>query len=171
MAFLLIGSGTMAQTKKKKKPVRKATVVKTAPSVIDPKLLTLPKFTLYTVPDSAVFTEANLEKDKKTIFIYYGPDCGHCTVFAKKLMDSIAFFENTQIVMMSSFEYAKIQRFYDDNKMSSCKFLTMGYDPKFFFVGHFDIRLFPSAYVYSAKGKFLKSYSSEIPIKELIEAK
>jgi hypothetical protein len=171
MAFLLIGSGTMAQTKKKKKTTRKVASAKVTPQIVDQKLLSLPKFTLYTVPDSAVFTEANLEKDKKTIFIYYGPDCGHCTVFAKKLMDSIAFFENTQIVMMSSFEYSKIQRFYYDNKMNVCNFLTMGYDPKFFFVGHFDIRLFPSAYVYSAKGKFLKSYSSEIPIKELIDAK
>jgi hypothetical protein len=171
MLSLLLSTGAMAQAKKKKKPVRKPTASKIIPPVVDPKLLSLPKFTLFTVPDSATFTEANLAKDKKTIFIYYGPDCGHCTVFAKKLMDSIAFFENTQIVMMSSSEFSKINRFYEDNKMNVCDFLTMGYDPKYFFVGHFDIRLFPSVYVYSAKGKFLKSYSSEIPIKELIDAK
>jgi thiol-disulfide isomerase/thioredoxin len=154
-----------AQKKKIKKPLPKAT------PVVENKLSVLPKFTLYSIPDSTVFTEKNLEKDKKTIFIYYGPDCGHCMVFAKKLMDSLSLFENTQIVMMSSFEFSKIKRFYEDYKMNQCTFLTMAYDPKYFFVSHFDIRMFPSAYVYSSKGKFLKSFSSEIPIREMSELK
>jgi len=161
---LFLAFSSFAQKKKGKKPAPK-------PPVVESKTAILPKFTLYSIPDSTVFTEKDLKNDMKTIFIYYGPDCGHCMVFAKKLMDSISFFENTQIVMMSSFEFSKIKRFYDDYKMSQCSFLTMGYDPKYFFVSHFDIRMFPSAYVYSSKGKFLKSFSSEIPIKELIDAK
>lgn len=162
--FLVLGFSTVAQKKKARKPLPKTPVVEN-------KLSVLPKFNLFTVPDSAVFTEKDLKKDTKTIFIYYGPDCGHCMVFAKKLMDSISLFENTQIVMMSSFEFSKIKKFYNDHNMNVCSFLTMGYDPKFFFVNHFDIRLFPSVYVYSSKGKFLKSFSSEIPIRELVEAK
>jgi hypothetical protein len=67
---------------------------------VDKKIATIPTFVLDNVVDSTAFTDANLDKTKKTIFIYYGPDCGHCIHFAKKMMDSISMFKNTQIVMI-----------------------------------------------------------------------
>jgi hypothetical protein len=135
------------------------------------KTKTIPSFTIYNVTDSSKFTNLDLEKNKRTIFIYFGPDCGHCIYFTKKMMDSIHLFENTQIVMVSSFNFSNIRKFYDDNKLASCPFITVGMDEKYFFVTHYEIRQFPSAYVYDKKGKFVKIFSSEIDIKELAETK
>jgi hypothetical protein len=69
---------------------------------------------------------------------------------------------------MSSVDYQRIKTFYYDNKMNDIPFITMGRDPKYAFVSLFDIRQFPSAYLYDEKGKFVKSYSSEVAIKDLI---
>ena len=135
------------------------------------KTKTIPAFTIYNVTDSSKFTNLNLDKNKKTIIIYFGPDCGHCIYFTKKMMDSIHLFENTQIVMVSSFNFSSIKKFYDDNKLASFPIITVGMDEKYFFVTHYEIRQFPSAYVYNTKGKFIKSFSSEIDIKELAELK
>ena len=135
------------------------------------KTLTIPDFTVAKITDSSKFSNLNFEKGKKTIIIFFGPECGHCTVFAKKMMDSINLFKNTQILMVSSFDFVKIRKFYDDNKLADAPFITCGKDDNYFFISHYGIRAFPSAYVYNTKGKFVKSFESEINIKELSEAK
>lgn len=174
MLLLSMGNAVFAQKKVVKKATTKksTTVVKkeVEPLVpqVDKKIATIPTFVLDNVVDSSAFTDANLDKTKKTIFIYYGPDCGHCIHFAKKMMDSISMFKNTQIVMMSSVDYQKIKSFYYDHKMNDVPFITMGRDPKYAFVSLFDVRQFPSAYLYNEKGKFVKSYSSEVAITDLI---
>jgi len=174
MLLLSIGTAVFAQKKvvKKATPKKSTTAVKKVvePAVpqVDKKIATIPTFVLDNVVDSTAFTDANLDKTKKTIFIYYGPDCGHCVHFARKMMDSISMFKNTQIVMMSSVDYQRIKTFYYDNKMNDIPFITMGRDPKYAFVSLFDIRQFPSAYLYDEKGKFVKSYSSEVAIADLI---
>lgn len=180
MLLLSIGTAVFAQKKVVKKATTKKTTTakKTTTDVkkevepvvpqVDKKIATIPTFVLDNVVDSTAFTDANLDKTKKTIFIYYGPDCGQCIYFAKKMMDSISMFKNTQIVMMSSVDYQKIKSFYYDHKMNDIPFITMGRDPKYAFVSLFDIRQFPSAYLYDEKGKFVKSYSSEVAIADLI---
>lgn len=135
------------------------------------KTLTIPNFTVFKLPDSTKFTNLDFEKGKKTIIIFFGPECGHCSVFAKKMMDSIDLFKNTQIMMVSSFDYGKIRKFSDEHKLLECPFMTVGNDKDYFFISHYGIRAFPSAYVYNTKGKFVKSFESEICIKELSEAK
>jgi peroxiredoxin len=136
--------------------------------VVPEKIAKLPVFTVYKVNDSTAFTEKDLEKNKRTIFIYFGADCGHCMYFSRKLRDSIAQFENTQILMVSSSEFSKTRKFYEDQGLDKCSIVTVGHDAKFFFPSHFDVRMFPSAYVYNKKGRFVKSFSNEISIQDLI---
>jgi len=135
------------------------------------KTMTIPSFTIAKITDSSKFTNQNFEKGKKTIIIYFGPECGHCSVFTKKMMDSIDLFKNTQILMVSSFDFTKIRKFYDDNKLAEVPFITCGKDENYFFISHYGIRSFPSAYVYNTKGRFVKSFESEINVKELSESK
>ena len=131
------------------------------------KTLMIPRYNLYTLSDSTKLTEANLEKNKNTLFIYFGPDCGHCMVFTKKLIDSVHYFHNTQIIMVSSFELSKIRRFYKDMNLEGCPEIMVAKDENYFFISHYGIRQFPSAYLYNTKGKFVKMYANEIDIKKL----
>lgn len=133
------------------------------------KTLTTPQFTIRNVVDSSVFNNSNLPSKTNIIFIYFGPDCGHCTFFTKKMVDSISLFKNTHIVMVSSSDYSHIKKFYDDNKLSEIPFITVGRDADYFFITHFGVRQFPSAYVYNTNGKFVKSFVLEININELAE--
>lgn len=135
------------------------------------KTLTIPLFELRNIVDSSIFNNTNLDKTKRTIFIYFGPECGHCTVFTKRMMDSLDLFKNTQIIMVSSFAFDKIKKFYEENNIASCPFITMGQDKDYFFISHYGIRQFPSAYVYNKAGKFVKAYTSEINIFELAAEK
>jgi hypothetical protein len=158
LMITLVSVNNFAQTPKEPAPPYK-------------KTLLIPNFTIANIIDSSKFTNLNFEKGKKTIIIFFGPECGHCTFFAKKMMDSIDLFKNTQILMVSSFDFAKIKKFYEENKLADCPFITCGKDDNYFFISHYGIRSFPSAYVYNSKGKFVKSFESEICIKELAEVK
>ena len=128
----------------------------------------IPKFKIMNIVDSSKFTDENLQKNKKTIIIYFGADCGHCTYFTKKMMDSLSMFQNTQIVMASSSEYSHIQKFVEDNKLASCPFITVGRDGDYFFISHYEIRQFPTAIVYDKNGKYIKRFESEMSISELV---
>lgn len=135
------------------------------------KTLKIPAFKVYLASDSSLFTEKNLAKGKTTIFIYYGADCGHCSVFAKQLMDSISLFQNTQILMVTHSEIARIQKFDEETGVSSSPLITLARDLDFFFITHYGVRQFPSAYVYNAQGRFVRSFKNDIPIRKLAAVK
>ena len=86
MLLLSIGTAVFAQKKGGKKVAPKKTTTTVQKSVepelpqVDKKIATIPTFVLDNVLDSTAFTDANLDKTKKTIFIYFGPDCGHWSV-------------------------------------------------------------------------------------------
>jgi thiol-disulfide isomerase/thioredoxin len=132
-----------------------------------PAVATIPSFELSKAPDSSRYSEKDLSAKKRTIFIVFSPDCGHCQMFTRKLMDSIALFKKTQIVMVSSLDYSDILRFYNTYAMASCKFITVARDANYFFITHFQVQQFPSAYVFDKKGRFVKKFVSEIDIKSL----
>lgn len=129
----------------------------------------IPDFTVRNVIDSSVFTNKNFEKGKRTIIIYFGPDCGHCSYFTKRMVDSIDIFSNTQIMMVSSSEFAKVKKFRDEQRLNTVPFITTCYDKDYFFVTNYGVRSFPSAYVYNSKGKMVKSMESEFSVKSLME--
>jgi hypothetical protein len=69
--------------------------------------------------------------------------------------------------MVSSFELSKIRRFYKDMNLEGCPEIMVAKDENYFFISHYGIRQFPSAYLYNTKGKFVKMYANEIDIKKL----
>ena len=166
LSFLFISASTFAQKKTTKKKVTPKETLPAKPGTVNSMI---PDFTVRNVIDSSVFTNKDFKKGMRTIIIYFGPDCGHCTYFTKRMMDSISIFENTQIMMVSSSEFAKVKKFYEDQKLSTVPFITTCYDKDYFFVSNFGVRAFPSAYIYNAKGKMVKFYESEFPVKALME--
>jgi peroxiredoxin len=127
----------------------------------------IPKINLRNMVDSTPFTNAHLEKNKKTIFIYFGPDCGHCINFTKKLTDSIDLLKNTKIVMVSSSPFSQIRKFYEEHKIADFPAISMARDAEYFFITYYNVRQFPAALIYNAKGKYVKGFENEFSISEM----
>lgn len=127
----------------------------------------IPKINLRNVIDSQPFTNANLEKNQKTIFIYFGPDCGHCMYFTQRMTDSIDLLKNTRIVMVSSSPFSNIRKFYDDYKIADFPSISMARDAEYFFITYYSIRQYPAALIYNAKGKYVKGFENEFSIAEM----
>lgn len=127
----------------------------------------IPSFTINKAPDSTSFSHEQLAADKKIILVVFSPDCGHCQVFVKHLLDSFKLFKNTQLVLASSLDYSHIRKFYEDQKIGEHKEIIMGRDANYRLGSFYGVRQYPSAYVYNKKHIFLKKFESHIPIHEL----
>ena len=127
----------------------------------------IPSFKIDIAPDSTSFSNDQLASGKKIILVVFSPDCGHCQVFVKHLIDSIQLFRNTQLVLASSLDYSHIRKFYEDQKIGEHREIIMGRDANYRLGSFYGVRQYPSAYVYNKKHLFLKKFESQIPIHEL----
>ena len=122
----------------------------------------IPLFSIMTTPDSIKFTKDDLKKRKNTVVIIFSPDCGHCQVATKDLLDHIDLFKKTQIIMVSSMDFSQIKKFYEDYKIADQPKITMGRDAAYFLGTFYKITSFPSIFVYNKKGKFVQTFSGDI---------
>lgn len=122
----------------------------------------LPLFSIMTAPDSIKFTKDDLKKRKSTIIIIFSPDCGHCQVATKDMLEHIGLFKKTQIIMVSSLDFSHIKKFYEEYKIADYPMITIGRDGTYYLGTFYKITSFPSIYLYNKKGKFVKAFSGDI---------
>ena len=122
------------------------------------RIPTVPPFNLALASDSSIFTKENLRKKKPLIIMVFSPDCDHCLHATEDLIKNIKLFKNTEILLASSLSYESVQKFYRDLNLASYKNIHVGYDNKRFLNSFFEVRNFPSIFLYDKKGKFMKDF-------------
>lgn len=130
----------------------------------------IPDFSLYKAPDSTAFTNEDLHKRKPTLIMIFSPECGHCQHTTTVLIQNIEHFKNAQILMTTWLPYSEMVKFYRDYKIANYPQITMGWDKKDFFLPYYRVQSYPDLLVYNKKGKFVKSFSGEINMKDVWEA-
>lgn len=130
----------------------------------------IPEFSLYKAPDSTAFTNEDLHKRKPTLIMIFSPECGHCQHTTTVLIQNIEHFKNAQILMTTWLPYSEMIKFYRDYKIANYPQITMGWDKKDFFLPYYRVQSYPDLVVYNKKGKFVKSFSGEIKMKDVWEA-
>ncbi len=130
----------------------------------------IPVFTIMTAPDSIKFTKDDLKKKKPTLIILFSPDCSHCQVATKDLLKNIELFKKVQIVMVSSFDFSHIKKFYEDYKIADYPNISMGRDGSYYLGTFYKIKSFPSLFLYNKKGKFVQSFEGDIKMETIAEA-
>lgn len=88
----------------------------------------------------------------------FSPDCDHCVQATNDLLQNITLFKNVQILMVSSLDFKFMQKFYQDHKIADYPNITMGRDGSFYLGTFYNLRSYPSLYLYNKKGKFVKEF-------------
>ncbi|MEP7165726.1 MAG: hypothetical protein ABI741_13585 [Ferruginibacter sp.] len=130
----------------------------------------VPVFSIMTAPDSIKFTKDDLKRRKATIIILFSPDCGHCQIATKDLLNHIDLFKKTQIIMVSSMDFSHIKNFYEEYKIADQPNITMGRDAAYFLGTFYKITSFPSIYVYNKKGKFVEAFQGDVKMETVAES-
>ena len=123
------------------------------------RIPTVPPFSLVMAGDSSVFTKENLRKKKSIIIMVFSPDCDHCRHAAEDLIKNIKSYKNTEIVLSSSLSYESVRKFYKDLNLAAYANIHVGYDSKRFLNSFFDVRSFPSIFLYDKKGDFKMDFT------------
>ena len=114
----------------------------------------IPPFSIMLSPDSILFTKEDLRNKKPVIVMVFSPDCDHCVHATEDLILNIKSFKNTEIVLASSLSYESVQKFYKDLNLGAYPNIHVGYDSKRFLSSFYDVKSFPSIFLYSKKGDF-----------------
>jgi thioredoxin-related protein len=134
------------------------------------KKLKLPDFKLL-LPDSATnFYTEQLSSKKTTILISFSPECDHCKLQTKEIIQNIEQFRDVQIVMATTLPFGTMKAFYYEYKIASYKNIIMGRDVLYFFPKYFLNHSFPLIVVYNKKGEPIHYFDGGVSIDKLIKA-
>lgn len=134
------------------------------------KYATVPTFNVYTVPDSSGFSNKKLDKSKSLVIMFFSPDCEHCQKETKELMAYKNELKNIQILMVSPSSYPAIKQFYEDYGMAAMPNIKLGQDVNYTLGSIYQIRTFPSMYVYDHNGKLVKAFVGNVDAPAIINA-
>ena len=123
------------------------------------RIPTIPPFSLLLAADSTIFTKQQLKKKKPVIIMVFSPDCDHCIHATEDLITNLKSFKNTEIILASSLSYQTVQKFYKDLNIAAYTNIHVGYDSKRFLSSFYEVRNFPSIFLYNRKGFFKMDFT------------
>ena len=130
----------------------------------------IPSFNMYTVPDSTSFSNKNLTANKPFIIMFFSPDCEHCQKETKELLAYKNELKDIQILMASPSSYGMVKQFYKDYNLSAMPNIKLGNDVNYALGSIYQLRTFPSIFVYDNTGKLSKAFLGNIGVPAILEA-
>lgn len=134
------------------------------------KFETIPSFNIYIVPDSTSYSNKNLKKNKPFVILFFSPDCEHCQKETKELMAYKDELKDIQILMVSPASYREVKKFYEEYTLSSMPNIKLGQDVNYALGSIFQLRTFPSMFVYDHTGKLAKAFVGNIGVPAILDA-
>jgi thiol-disulfide isomerase/thioredoxin len=130
----------------------------------------LPAFTIYKVPDSSAFTNDQLKKNKPVVLMFFSPDCEHCQKETKELLAYKQELKDLQIIMASPAALSEIKSFYQDYNIASMGNVIMGKDQQYALGRKYQLRTYPSVFVYDASGTLAKAFIGNVSVPSILDA-
>lgn len=107
---------------------------------------------------------ADLVKGQPVMFVYFDPDCDHCTMFIQELLKQINAFKNIQIVMITYIPVRSLKKFVTDSGLGIYPGIKVGTEGSNFIVRyHYNVVQFPYLALHDKKGSLFATYESEVP--------
>ncbi|MCC8424702.1 thioredoxin-like domain-containing protein [Mucilaginibacter sp. UR6-11] len=123
--------------------------------------------------DSTWATPANL-KHRRTMLIYFSPDCPHCQHLTMDMREKLKQFGDTQIIMITwsnNYDIRAIKNFVRDYNLKKYPNIEIGTEGYSYGVQkYFKIETTPFVAVYDSKGKLTKAFRKQPEVSDLLKA-
>lgn len=114
------------------------------------------------------FKAEDLPMAKPIIIIYFSPDCDHCENLTKELLKQAANFNKASIAMITFLPVQSVLKFVNKYKLNKYPNIYVGTEETSFFVkNYYRVTEMPFVALYTKSGDLVKSYSREVPLKDL----
>lgn len=134
---------------------------------------TIPNFKFYKVKSGLSFSNADIQKGKKSVFILFDPGCSHCQTEAGIISENYNKLKNVNIYFVSMNDPALQASFLETfgKELVGKPNVEVLYDRNQDFIQKFHIpKQFPANYVYGADGQLQTSWDGERSADKIIEA-
>ena len=102
--------------------------------------------------------------------MFFSPECDHCQQETKQLLAYKEELKDLQIVMVSPAAFAEIKSFYEDYNIASMKNIIMGKDQDYALGLKYQLRTYPSVFVYDNKGTLAKAFIGNVSVPTILDA-
>ncbi|MCW3088646.1 MAG: hypothetical protein JWQ78_2032 [Sediminibacterium sp.] len=129
----------------------------------------IPAFTLQ-LTDGTVFSYKDLPQNKPFMLVYFAPECDHCRVFTKKLVDRMGELRKKEIVFVSYFPVESLRKFSREFGLGKFRNVKVGTEGNAFVVpAYFKIGKFPFTALYNDHGQLTRIFREEPALQDLVD--
>jgi len=115
------------------------------------------------------FTNAHLDSQKATIFIFFNSECDFCQHEAQDIQSHVEAFQKTQIVFVSVEEKEHIRNFSETYQLSRYDFIYFVHDPNGSFSTTFDANSIPFILIYNREGKLVEKIKGQTKAENILK--
>ena len=162
IALFACFSGLHAQS-----PMVQAPVATEAPYLRFP---TIPPFHLLKVDSSTYFTKDDLKKNRRTIIMFFSPDCEHCKHQTRDMLADFSKFKDIEIVMATFQPFTEMKDFYTYFRIADHSNIKMGRDEKYFLPPYYKMQSLPYIALYDKKGNYVTHFEGNQKVDTIINA-
>jgi thioredoxin-related protein len=130
--------------------------------------LPIPDFSLLKT-DGTYYAKKDLPKGQYVLMILFSPDCEHCRQETRKIQSKMKSIKNTTLVMATFMQMEGIRKFEKEFELKKYKNIQLGRDSRYLLAPFYNIKNVPFFALYDPSGKFMKDWSQELPIDQLIK--
>ena len=131
---------------------------------------TVPPFRILKVDSSTYFTKDDLKKNRRTIIMFFSPDCEHCKHQTKDILADFSKFKDIEIVMATFQPFNEMKDFYSFYRIADHSNIKMGRDEKYFLPPYFKMQSLPYIALYDKKGNYITHFEGNQKVDTILNA-
>lgn len=132
--------------------------------------INFPNIDALTLEGKNVSTRIFSESTSAKVFVFFDPDCEHCTFQIEDMVKNKALFNNLKVIFISPASYKKLEQFVQQMNIDSTSFTVLSTTFEEI-LKKIEFKVFPSTYIFNETNKPIKAFigecSSQIIRKEI----
>ncbi len=128
----------------------------------------LPNLQVFDLDSTSKEVEDFVQKNKKTIVIFFHSTCEHCRYEASEIQKYLKDFEQVNLLLISSENLSAIQNFAKAYQLQPIAKILKASTSEIF--NHFGSIGFPSIFIYDVQGNLEKQFKGEVKIDLLLKS-
>ena len=131
---------------------------------------TIPPFHLLRLDSTTYLTKEDLKKNRRTIIMYFSPDCDHCKHQTESILQDFSKFKDIEIIMATYQPFEELKEFNTHYRIFEHPNMKLGRDEKFFLPPFYKIRNLPYLALYDKKGNLITTFEGTQKIDVILAA-
>ncbi|MEZ5017689.1 MAG: hypothetical protein R2800_11595 [Flavipsychrobacter sp.] len=129
----------------------------------------MPAFEILHMDSSTITNTAYAPKDRPVIFVFFSPDCEHCTITIRELLNNRQELNNAKIYLFTPLTFDKLKPVYDKLRLASYKDVVVGKEFRYFFYKFYSPVHVPYIAIYNKKKKLVSVYDGGTSLEQIVK--